>query len=131
VDVRAAVWGGVALGAAVASWQLLSAAALPGTPLFVPVAVGIQFAVTAGLLSTTARRQDYRAQLATGTVAGVIGAAIVAATSLLVTTVLYPGLAEAIGSTPTEGAITGALGTVSTGLVTSAGLALIFRRPTA
>jgi hypothetical protein len=124
VDAKVAGVGGLALGAAVFAWQLVSAATMPGSPVFVPVAVGIQFGVTALILRARADRQGYRAQVATGIAATAIAAVWIALTSLLVSAVLFPGLSEQLGTTPVQGAIAGAVGTFSTGLIVSAGLSL-------
>ena len=128
LDWKAAGIAGLVLAAAVALWQVVSAAAFPGSALFVPVAVLIQFLLIGGLLRTTGERQGYGAQVATGTVASALAAILIALSSVVVSTVLFPGLSAKIGSTPTEGAIAGAVGTFSTGLITSLGLALIWQR---
>jgi hypothetical protein len=128
VDWKVAGIGGLALAGAVFVWQVVSAATMPGSPLFVPFAVGIQFAATALILRASAERQGYGAQVATGTVAGAIAAALIAASSVLVSTVLFPGLTEKIGATPADGAIAGGVGTFLTGLVVSAGLSLVMRK---
>lgn len=128
MDGKAAVLGGLALAAAVATWQVVSAAALPGSPAFVPVAVILQFVVMGVLLRATAARQGYRAQVLTGVVAGTIATVLIGASSLLVSTVLFPGLGAEIGVTPVEGALAGAIGTFTTAIVVSVGLSLVFKR---
>lgn len=128
MDWKVAVVGGIGLAAAVFAWQVVAAATMPGSPSFVPVAVGIQFGATALILRARGDRQGYGAQVATGAVAGAVAAVLVALSSLLVSTVLFPGLSERIGATPAEGAIAGGVGTFLTGLVVSAGLSLIMRK---
>jgi hypothetical protein len=128
MDAKVAIVGGLALAAAVFAWQVVSAATMPGTPTFVPVAVGIQFGVTALILRARADRQGYGAQVATGVLAGTIAAVLIALSSLLVSTVLFPGLSEQIGATPAEGAIAGGVGTFVTGVVVAGGLSLIMKK---
>ena len=128
MDGKVVVRGALALGAAVAVWQVVAAATIPGSALFVPVAIGLQLVVTVLVLRSTAPLQGYGAQVATGSLVGALASIPIAATSLLVSIVLFPGLGDDIGATPAAGATAGATGTLLTGVFLSVLLAAVLRR---
>ena len=121
---------GLALGGAVFVWQVASAALLGSTPLFIPVATGIEAAVLIPLFALPAAGRPVGPRVATGALASAIGATIVFAGSLLVSRVLFPGLLASLGPAPPtalEAAGGGFMGTLVTGVALSAVLAFVQR----
>ena len=128
LQVGIAIQGGMAIFGAVAVWQVVSAA-LSFTAWFVPIAVLLQLVVLAMLLWVgQVLGHSYKQQLAAGSIASVVGGVLNAGSSMLVTTVMYPAVLEASGGTALERALGGFFGTVITGVVLTALLAVFLRR---
>ncbi len=129
--MRAAILGGVVLGLVELAWQVGSAAALGATSWFIPVAFGLEAGVLIGLLGRTAGRNRWARQLQLGAVASGVGAALVFASSLLVSQVLFPGLLGTMGPVPPtalEAAGGGFMGTLVSGIAMSAAWGYVTRR---
>jgi hypothetical protein len=110
----------------VAVWQVLSAA-LALTAWFVPVAIALQLVVMAMLAWVgQVLGHRYAQQAAAGAIASGVGGVMIALSSLVVTTMMFPSATA--GGSALEGALAGLVGTVVTGVVLAAILALFFRR---
>lgn len=132
---RRAVLAGVALGALVTGWALVMGVtgwAFDETlsALFALVVV-FELVVLVLLLRATAAENRFLAQVRIGTLAAAVAAPIVFAQSLAFTTLLYP---EYVAAHPESGgplaqALAGVAGTIGTGVVGSALIGALVRRP--
>jgi hypothetical protein len=126
---RLTVSFGLLLGLAVFAWQVGSAALLGGTPLFVPVATGIEVALLVTLFARLPPGAS-RARATAGALTSALGAAMVFGGSLLTSTVLFPGLLASLGPDApgaVAAAAAGFVGTLLTGVITSGALAWLQR----
>lgn len=124
--------------------------------LFIPVAMAIEIVVLAwGLRRTAAQRRAYGGQILAGTMMAIVAGVIIIASSLLFTTVVFPNYfaeveqayrsalqsqgksdgeiaaaiqANAASATPMAQAMSGFIGTLVTGIVASAIIAIFVRR---
>lgn len=125
-------FGGI-LSLGIFVWQVVSAA-VGQTGLFIPIATGIQAAVTIALFSQPATGRPIGPRIATGAIVSGMGAVTAFAGSLLVTQVLFPDLLATMGAVPPSAmsaAGGGFMGTFVTGTALSAALAFIQRNRTA
>ncbi len=124
---------GAALGGLVFVWQLVSAALLPGTPLFIPIATGLEVGTLISLFSRPAVGRPIGPRILGGAGVSLIGALFAFAGSLLVTQVLFPDLLALLGPVPPTAIAAaggGFMGTLVTGTAMSAALAVLQRNRT-
>ncbi len=131
---RAPLLAGVTLGALVMGWSAVMMATGwlfdPATSGRFALVVGIELVTLLALLRSTSRENGYRAQVGTGTLASAIGALVVGAQSLVLTGLVFPAAIAAhpeLGS-PLAQALSGAAGTLVTGVVASALFGAVLRR---
>jgi hypothetical protein len=120
---------GAVLGLSIFAWQVISAAVLGATPLFIPVATGIEVAVLLLLYNKVAPGTPLGPKIATGSAASAVGAVMAVLGSLVVSQVLFPDLLASLPDTPSafEAAAGGFMGTLFTGVVLSALLVFLRR----
>jgi hypothetical protein len=103
--------------------------------LFIPVAMAIEIAgLVWGLRKTAALGRAYGGQILAGTMMAIVAGVIIVASSLLFTTVVFPNDVADItrtseaGATPMAQAMSGFMGTLVTGIIASAIIAIFVRR---
>ena len=151
---------GVSIGAACVTWMFVMG--LTGwyrhptlQYLFLAVVIPVEIVLLVLGLRSTASQNRYRGQVLAGTLMAVVAALVIAAGSLVFTTVVFPDyfqqlrtvheqllrdagrsqaeIAAAIaaaetGQTPAANALAGAIGTIATGFLTSLVAGLAYRR---
>jgi hypothetical protein len=103
--------------------------------LFISVAMAIEIAgLIWGLRKTAASGRAYGGQILAGTMMAIVAGVIIVASSLLFTTVVFPNYfadtkqASEASATPMAQAMSGFMGTLVTGIVASAIIAIFVRR---
>ncbi len=106
-----------------------------GDGLFIGVAMVIEIiGLIWGLRKTAALGRAYGGQILAGTMMAIVAGVIIIAASLLFTTVVFPNYladvkqASEAGATPMAQAMSGFMGTLVTGIVASAIIAIFIRR---
>jgi hypothetical protein len=131
---RRIVIAGVAIGGLVTAWSLFMGltgfAFDPATAPIFALVVLYEIIVLVVLLRSTAKENGFIAQVRAGSLAAVIAAPIVFVQSLVFTSVLF---ADYFAAHPEEGssfvqAMSGVIGTIGTGIVTSAITAVFARK---
>lgn len=131
---RRIVIAGVTIGALVTVWALVMGitgwAFDPVLDALFALVVLFEIVVLVVLLRSTAGENAYLAQLRTGSLAALIAGPIVFAQSLLFTSVLFADYfaAHPEAGSSLEQALSGVVGTIGTGIVTSAVTAIFARK---
>lgn len=120
---------------------------------FVPVAIGLQLAVLVALLQFTAKENGYGGQVKAGVIASLVAGVLILIGSYVLTSIVFPDFypdavdalrtrLEAAGTgdvetavdeferanNPTIGALSGAVGTIVTGIAMSVAVAAFIRK---
>jgi hypothetical protein len=126
---------GVLIGALCALWTFVMGftgwykdpAMLRAFFLVIPIEIG---GLIWGLRRTAAEGRGYQGQIVAGTLMSVVAGIIIICSSLIFTTVAFPDYvtARSAGGTPMGEAMAGFMGTLVTGIVASAVIAIFVRR---
>jgi hypothetical protein len=98
--------------------------------VFIPVVTAIEIAgLIWGLGKTAAAGRTYSGQVVAGTMIAFVAGLVIICASLLFTTVLFPESLAAVGAngSPLQSALAGFLGTMMTGIIASAVIAVWIR----